>query len=197
MGNEEVINKDYLQEGTIKNIKKQFELNKNIPSVHLHQFLEKKFYMKVKKELQQESWKRLTDILAYSYENARISPSLAKLFHDPAFLKFLSFILCKKARRVDASCYSFGWKDYTVLHDLGKEKAGFDIVLDFSDTWDSLWDGSLVYTESKGEGLIVPASGNSLLLVQRKNIHIRKFLKYVNHYAGKNKRVLVMGKIVT
>jgi hypothetical protein len=190
-----MINKIYLETGAIQRIQEQFLSNKKIPNIHLHYILDNSIYDKIRNKLLRLDLKKDIEILTHSYKVASLSQNIRGLINNKELLKFISFIINKKVRKINALCYSFKWKDYTLLHDKEKEKAGFDFILDFTEDWNEYAGGQILYTESKGEGLVVPAVGNSLLLVNRKNKHARKFVKYVNHHAGKNRRFLMIGKI--
>src|SRR3989344_6684859 len=127
------VNEVYLRLEIVKQIRDQFLSNKTIPSVHLHEFLDKSFYILLRKEIFGLKLKNEIDRLSHKHQSGKITGEINNLLNDYNLLNFISLVIGKHVRKIDATCFSFGTGDYSVLNDLGKEKPGIDFVLDLTD----------------------------------------------------------------
>lgn len=187
-----MINKFYLNREVVESVRNSFWKN-SPPSIHLHNFLDEDSYKVLKKELRKTRWKKSKEVLTHSYKKSNLSKNIQKILKSQSILEFLSKILNKKVKNIEAELFCFEWKDYTILNDLKKESENTEFILDLTENWKDNFGGKIVYTKGLGEGLIIPVKKNSLLLL-KKDSKIRKFIKYVNNNAGKNKRIILIGK---
>jgi hypothetical protein len=90
--------------------------------------------------------------------------------------------------------WSFGSKDHTVINDEKVEKPGIDLILDVTPDWKTEWGGSVFYVDGSGQFTMIKPEENKLLIFRRdKGTH--RFVQYVNHHAGKNKKVFLIARI--
>lgn len=100
----------------------------------------------------------------------------------------------RPVQKVDLHVCLFSWKDYIVLSDETVEPASIDLIIDLTDDWPEGAGGEVIYRDRDGNYFPLQIASNMLVLVERKRA-IQKFVKYVNHYAGNKRRILLMGKI--
>lgn len=189
-----MINKTYLNPKTVEKIKQEFLSQDDFPSIVLFKFLEREMYLKLRQQIVRLYYKKEVVRTSHSYAVAEISPAMAKFLNGKEFLDFLSLILNKKVKKIDAKAYSFASKDYTILSDKTLEEPGIDLILDFTHDWDERANGYIFYRDGEGNFISLPIAADMLAIVERKE-GVQRYVQYVNHYAGKNKRVLVMGKM--
>ena len=87
--------------------------------------------------------------------------------------------------------YSFSVGDYTLLNDGRTEKDGIDIIFDLTEQWDPSAGGVITYVDGTGDALKIHIKSNSLIIVRRQR-EMQRFVKYVNHNAGKKRRLFVL-----
>lgn len=116
--------------------------------------------------------------------------TLLQFVRSQRFAQFVSSIAQKKVACKTASWRVFAHGDYTLLHDKNREPPGIDVILDLTPSWDGRACGHHSYVEN-GKGLVrIPPGFNTLAIVQRPK-SVMKFVKYVNHHAGRNKRFVL------
>ena len=189
-----MINNSYLNEQTIKKIRGLFFSDKVFPSIKLQNFFDKRLYDETMKEILNSKYKKMIKPMQHSYSVSKTPKTLAQFINSEQFKNYISEITGKKIKNINGSMYKFGWKDYTLLHDENTQKENFDFILDFAGSWDDRAGGRLIYTDGKGNYNYIPSSDNTLTIVHRKN-DFQKFVQYINHYAGNNKRYLFIGLI--
>lgn len=187
-----MINKNYLQEEIIVQIKEAFSENE---FVRLEGFLDEDEYNDLNEKINRGNGKlaKIPDRYSYSLIDNREAESVV---NSSKFKEFLFRIIGKKFGKTKLSVKRFGWKDYTLVHDdeAGKEETRFFFII--ADKWDSAFGGQIVYLTENGLGnpLVFPIAGNSFCIIRkRKDMH--SFVKYVNNLAGKRSFVVVEGKI--
>ncbi|MDO8656562.1 MAG: hypothetical protein Q7K45_04950, partial [Nanoarchaeota archaeon] len=87
------------------------------------------------------------------------------------------------------------WKEYTILSDSSVEEPGIDFIFDFTHDWDDKSNGYIFYKDEEGNFISLPIAADMVAIVERKE-GVQKYVQYVNHYAQKSRRLLVMGEIV-
>ncbi len=184
-----MINKYYLENW--KEIKASFWEKKDFPSAVLLDFFEKDLYLLIKKEIFSLSFCHEKKPMFHSYARANLSGALKKIFSLPECTNFISKVIGKKLIPKSASVYSFSAYDYTLINDSHKEKAGIDILFDFTGGWDSSGGGQITYVNGTGDALKLPIKRNSLMIIRRQK-NVQRFVKYVNHLAGKKRRNFLM-----
>ncbi len=175
-------------------IKKSFHEKKDFPHVLLFDFFDNQDYLRVKKQVGKISLKREKKPLFHSYASASLSLELGNLFSSQEFTDFVLAVIGKKLNSSTARIYSFSARDYTLLNDTYNEKAGVDILFDFTEEWDASAGGQITYVDGTGDALKLPIRRNSLMIVRRQK-NVQRFVKYVNHIAGKKRRLFVLVSI--
>lgn len=102
----------------------------------------------------------------------------------------ISFIIKKKVSFKESCICSYQHRDYTVRHDKNRELPGYDVLLDLTPSWNARACGHHSYVKNGEEIVRIPAMFNSLAIIHRPN-NVQKFVKYVNHHAGKDKRIVL------
>jgi len=103
----------------------------------------------------------------------------------------ISTIVQKKVRFKESCLCVYTHRDYTLRHDKNKEPPGYDVILDLTPHWDTRACGHHSYVDRKGNELVrIPVAGNTLAIVHR-TADVQKFVKYVNHHAGKDRRIVL------
>lgn len=184
----------YLEKKTQTILRKSFYQNQELPSVQLRQVFDHEFYRKLQPEILSLSYQANRQLLTHSYLTAALPAPLLRLFHSSEFFSVISGIIGRPVQKVDFHAHLFSWKDYTVLSDETIEPAGIDIIIDLTEDWPEGAGGEIIYRDQEGNYFPLPSAPNMLAIVQRKRT-IQKFVKYVNHYAGTQKRVLLLGRI--
>lgn len=105
--------------------------------------------------------------------------------------KVISTIVGKPVRFQDACWCVYAHKDYTLLHDKNKEPPGYDVILDLTPRWDNRACGYHSYVDGKGSELVRVAPAANALTIVRRPKDVMKFVKYVNHHAGTDKRFVL------
>lgn len=165
----------------INEIRKAFYSNKDLPSIQLYDFLDKKSYDDLKKKISKLKLARKTQAMQYSFSEAEFE-------FDKEIIDFVQSILKKKIQKTKLLC--FEWKDYTILNDEVLEKPGIDVIFDITDDWNENCGGSIVYVDGNGEYTKITPSGNTLIIVERKK-NTQKFVKYINHLAQKKRCFMI------
>lgn len=180
----QTVNPLYLDK--IEEIKKSFQSNKDFPSIQLPDFLTN--FEELKSKITKINFKKDTNLLHHRLSKAEIELDL------PELAEFLSKILNKKIKTLNFTAFMLEWKDFMILNDDCVEKPGIDIMLDFTENWDSESGGQIIYTNGKGENYTIPVLKNSLTMVERKK-GLQKFFKYVNNLANNRRYFLVLSTI--
>lgn len=184
-----MINKYYLE--NLEKIRVSFHEKKDFPSMVLFDFFDKPKYLHVKKQLEKISLKREKKPLFHSYAYGRLSQELQKIFSSPEITNFIREVIGNKLNLLKARIYFFSARDYTLLNDSHKEKAGIDILFEFTEKWDPSWGGQITFVNGTGDALKLPIQKNSLMIIRRQG-NIQRFVKYVNHNAERKRRVFVL-----
>jgi len=171
------------------------KIHRSLPSISLHDFLEPKDYKKLVYRLKKCKWKKECVPDKFSFSIAKIPPKAAKILNHQEVLDILSKILKKEVDNIKLNAFRFAHKDYTILHDTLKSKPGTDIVFDCTGLWNEESGGNLVYKHKNGNTNSIPPNPNVLSIVHRNKGDLR-FIQYINHYAKKKKRLILMGTIL-
>ena len=195
MGNR-FINPVYLQQETIEKIKELYKSDSRFPSVKLEKFLPKEAHGQLFRQATKAKFKRECRPDRESFSKAGTPKPIKRFLDSAEFSGFLSRVLGKKAAIGDSSLFRLEWKSYVLLHDEEDEKPGIDIVLEFTPAWDEMWGGAITYRDAEGEFRTISDAENTLFIIERKK-GIRQYVKYVNHRAGKSKRIFLVGRVKT
>ena len=152
-------------------------------------FFNEDFYKEIFEKLRRNYGERVKLADRHSYEKLD-AVELKGIFKDKEFLNFINLISCENFNNCEINVRRFGWGDYTLLHDSFVRK-GMEFLLIFADKWDDKFGGYIVYTDNEEKSFIFSIKGNSFILINKKGM--RRFVKYVNHLAGKKNFFLVEG----
>ena len=179
-------------------------LNKNvIGQIGNHYF--KTEVLRLDGFLNELAYERLFDILKnfkfvrknipnkFSLGNAERVDEIEKIFSSIDFLNFINFITKKNFVRCNLRINEFQKGDYTLLDGFKQDKKGSEFFFIFSEGWDDSFGGQVVYRINESEDLVFSIMGNSFVLLN-KGEDVGRFVKYINHFAGKRKVYLVDGK---
>ena len=185
-------NPAYKNQETISQIRRAFSKNTNLPSVTLQKFFDESVYSSLQSAFRKQKFTKKADRMHYRYSTSPLPKALKEILNDENFIALCSRILDTKMKGIEGAMHSFGWKDYTLLHDEAIEQPGFDIIMDFTDAWPKDAGGISVYVDGTGNYHHIPSSSNTLTLASRKE-GVSKFVQYVNHKAGQRSRMLFLG----
>lgn len=190
-GSKAVINPVYSNKSVIGKLREQFIAE---GALLLLQFWQPEFYRRLREKILHLHYHKEILRTSHSYNAAEISWQLKKSMEEQLNY-FLSRVLPAKAAIQLEKVFSFSWKDYTILSDEASEEPGTDLILDFTGTWPAEAGGAVVYKNYAGEAFTIPSQGNLLALVKRE-AGMQSYVQYVNHRAGKEKRAMILGKIL-
>ncbi|HLD87309.1 MAG TPA: hypothetical protein VJB12_04555 [Candidatus Nanoarchaeia archaeon] len=185
-------NPAYKNQETISQIRRAFSKNTNLPSVTLQKFFDESVYSSLQSAFRKQKFAKKVDRMHYRYSTSPLPKALKEILNNENFIALCSRIMGTKITRIEGALYSFGWRDYTLLHDEAMEQPGFDIIIDFTDSWPQDAGGIIVYVDGTWNYHHIPPTPNALSLTKREE-NVQKFVQYVNHKAGKKSRVLFLG----
>ena len=199
-----IINRNYLPEQTIKKIRYSFRYNKDFPSISLINFLDKNSYFFLRKELSCLNLIKQKNPLLHSYSKSLLPKHVTSFFNRKDLHDFITKIIGIDVDKIDLSYYRFSRKDYMMLHDptsnRKKNQRGYDLLFDLTLNWNEEWGGTIFCIDCFGNHHKILQHQNTLTIIERKrenNSYPKCYLKYINNYAKNNKRLLIMGKIIT
>lgn len=184
-----MVNPIYQQSATVHQLQTLFQENKLLPSIQLHNFFTKQEYKKIHQIITKTSFTHHQKPLLYSYSTAKIKQEIVPYLEE--INKIVKVIIKKNYQPKTTQLLQFQHKDYTLLNDKNIEAQGYDIILDLTDNWHESFGGKLIYTNGQGESFNIPAKPNTLTIVKH-TTQFQKYIEYVNHYAKKKKRFLLI-----
>ena len=179
-----MIEKNYLEEKAIKQIKQQYDNNKFMKSISLYGFFEDKFLNRIIDEVDNELFEKDHSLMTHRRYKASFEKLGNRILENGDFLKLIEEIceikLEKYSIHYELHRYKIG--DYKILSDGDNNKKGIELIIDLTPVWDDENGGYLIYTNGDGEFYEIPSSYGSLTIVDREK-DLQYFVKYVNHYA--------------
>ena len=179
-----MIEKNYLEEKAIKQIKQQYDNNKFMKSISLYGFFEDKFLNRIIDEVDNELFEKDHSLMTHRRYKASFEKLGNRILENGDFLKLIEEIceikLEKYSIHYELHRYKIG--DYKILSDEDNNKKGIELIIDLTPVWDDENGGYLIYTNGDGEFYEIPSSYGSLTIVEREK-NLQYFVKYVNHYA--------------
>ncbi|MGA0276459.1 MAG: hypothetical protein ACO3LF_00995 [Candidatus Kariarchaeum pelagius] len=179
-----MIEKNYLEEKAIKQIKQQYDNNKFMKSISLYGFFEDKFLNRIIDEIDNELFEKDHSLMNHRRYKASFEKLGNRVLENGDFLKLIEEIceikLEKYSIHYELHRYKIG--DYKILSDEDNNKKGIELIIDLTPVWDDENGGYLIYTNGDGEFYEIPSSYGSLTIVEREK-NLQYFVKYVNHYA--------------
>lgn len=188
-----VINPVYLSHNALYGAAMQFAKEK---SIQLRQFLIPDLAKALSGQLAKAPLKEHYVPDQYRCHGPKSAPALAKqlqrvLAKTHEMRKIVSTIVQEKVRFKDACICIYKHGDYTVRHDKNREPPGYDVIIDLTPRWDGRACGHHSYVDAAGsERVKVPPMFNTLAIVHRP-AKLHKFVKYVNHNAGDDRRIVL------
>lgn len=179
-----MIEKNYLEEKAIKQIKQQYDNNKFMKSISLYGFFEDEFLNRIIDEIDNELFEKDHSLMTHRRYKASFEKLGNRVLENGDFLKLIEEIceikLEKYSIHYELHRYKIG--DYKILSDGDNNKKGIELIIDLTPLWDDENGGYLIYTNGDGEFYEIPSSYGSLTIVEREK-NLQYFVKYVNHYA--------------
>ena len=179
-----MIEKNYLEEKAIKQIKQQYDNNKFMKSISLYGFFEDKFLNRIIDEVDNELFEKDHSLMTHRRYKASFEKLGNRILENGDFLKLIEEIceikLEKYSIHYELHRYKIG--DYKILSDEDNNKKGIELIIDLTPVWDDENGGYLIYTNGDGDFYEIPSSYGSLTIVERQK-DLQYFVKYVNHYA--------------
>ena len=185
----ELVNDIYLNAAVVKQMKTAF---KNTGVLRLDSFFNELKYKAIFDLFDSINGKKKKIADRFSFEEMN-AHKIKKMFASKEFISFISSIIGKKFYKIKVEVRRFRHRDYTLVHDFNSR--GIEFFMFFSKGWSDKLGGQLVYRDVDGKSLIFNVRGDSFVLINSRSY--RKFVKYVNHLAGKRSFVLIEGKIIT
>ena len=179
-----MIEKNYLEEKAIKQIKQQYDNNKFMKSISLYGFFEDVFLNRIIDEIDDELFEKDHSLMTHRRYKASFEKLGNWILENGDFLKLIEEIceikLEKYSIHYELHRYKIG--DYKILSDDDNNKKGIELIIDLTPVWDDENGGYLIYTNGDGDFYEIPSSYGSLTIVERQK-NLQYFVKYVNHYA--------------
>ena len=168
-------------------LKENYRQN-NPKGVQIQGFMDAESYKKFLVAIAKVNFRKAEIRDTHSYFEAD-SPAL-KFLSNNEFLSFAAAVTGKKFKSANCSLKIFMAGCYTLMHDeLPKSKIEF--YFDLTPRWSDSSGGMIVYLTKAGEKLAIPPSPNMLIIAETG----RSYVKYVNHLAGDDGRLVVYGII--
>ncbi len=190
-----MINKGYLSTEIVEKLSQEFYKNNALPSVTLMEFFERKEFDRMISEISAINFKVCRRRMEFSYKKSVLPESIKKVISNEFLKAYISSIIGKKIKKIEGEIRVFGWKDYTLINDKTIEKPSVELIIDFSVKMRNDCGGGIIYVDGTGEYSEILSSHNSITLLNRKK-GIQKFVKYVNHLAGKDNKIYFIGRII-
>ena len=144
----------------------------------LHDFFTTTVANNLSIKMKAETWKK--EYVPDKYHRER-----AQQFRSNEFTRFIRRITGITKNIVSFGC-RFGSGDYTLLNDAQHPISVF-VTIDLTKNWNSKWGGYTVLERNDEQPAIIASKFNSLVI----GTDVQEFVKYVNHGAGKRKRILI------
>lgn len=187
----DLINPVYLHKKTLEQARTLF-LNNTPNSIQLHQFLTQNCYHELIKKISRLAWKQKSIPDLYQYTTTKIPKDIKTILTTRGITTILNTITSRETILQHAELCCFEHYDYTLLNDACTKKQTLFFELELTPTWNLTWGGYTSYVNHGTELVRNNPTPNTLTIVQQ-NKDTQHFIKYVNHFAQKNKRVLIRG----
>ena len=182
-----MINKAYLKESTLEKFREIFQ--DNAPKgIQITSFMELDSYHEFLKSISSASFQKNDVRDMHSFFEAK--PKALKFFNSSEFISFASKITGKKLKKAKCSLRMFMKGCYTLIHEETSKK-GLEFFFDLTPEWNDSFGGQIAYLAYDGSKVITPQYPNTLILAESG----RSYVKYVNHLAGSEGRLIVYGKM--
>ena len=179
-----MIEKNYLEESAIRQIKEQYNNNTFMKSISLYGYFEDVFLKKIIDGIDDELFEKDHSLMTHRRYKSRFKKLGEGLLNNHDFLRLIEEICEIKLEKysVDYELHRYKIGDYKILSDENDRKKGIELIIDLTPLWDDGNGGYLIYANGDGEFYEIPSSYGSLTIVEREK-NLQYFVKYVNHYA--------------
>ncbi len=179
-----MINAKLLKPKVLKELQQGFKEN-NPRGVQVQGFMDAESYKKFLAAIAKVEFKKaeVRDMLSF-FEAKQIA---LKWFGSREFLSFASAVVGKKLAKAKYSLRIFMAGCYTLMHD--KAQKGIEFYFDLTPQWEPDWGGATFFVTEEGQKLMIPPTPNNLVVAEAS----RSYVKYVNHLAGGEGRLVVYG----
>jgi hypothetical protein len=187
-----MINPIYTKPKTIAQLQHLFQENKQLPSIQLHNFFTTEEYSHINSVISTARFTHTQKPLLYSYSTTKTQKEIIPYLKE--IKKISQQIIQHKLIKINIQIpqiIQLGHKDYTLLNDKNLQPQGYDIIFDLTDNWQPEFGGNLTYTNSNNQSFTITSKPNTLTIVERSDL-FQKYIEYINHYAQKNKRYILM-----
>ena len=179
-----MINPKILKQKVMAELGSGFREN-NPKGVQVQGFMDAECYRQALSEISSADFKKSEQRNTHSYFEAR--PEALSFFSSKEFLSFASAVVGKKLTKAHCTLRIFLAGSYTLLHD--NPEKGVEFYFDLTQGWNNEAGGAIAYLTAGGEKLAIPPSPNTLIIAEAG----RSYVKYVNHLAGEEGRLVVYG----
>jgi|GEM_PF-4081416 len=151
--------------------------------IELQQFTKPEFAQKISREVKKLRFQREEKLMSHSYGYSTDKRVLSEIVRE--IIPFIIDIM--PIKNLDLSIVKFEHKDYILIH----EKKQKTFILDLTQQWSDAFGGQTVFSNMKGENIIINQKFNSLILSDDKR---HMFIKYINNKSKKIARYVVVGR---
>ena len=151
--------------------------------------------IKLCRSIERLQWKKKTEYDKFNYKIAPLPKELLEFLQSQDFLETVSILSGKTPKEVICELRLFEHENYTLLHDEIAQPEGIAFELEFTPIWNEKWGRCTIFARKKKELACITPTPNTLTLV-RQDKNTKSFVKYVNHLAEKNIRIVLQGGII-
>ena len=192
------IHPSYLDVSIVKKMAVAYKKRKTVPSLELQSFLQPSVFSAIKKQAEKAKYTTISfpdmfiNNIIEEKEIKGVLNEFMSFLESKEFSLFLSAIAGKKIFCKTIEWCSFGHGQYTLLYDEMQQEQGVYLFFDCCSLEESCGGYTSIISDSKELACILPKQ-NTLTFFTLSN-KVRYFTKYVNHKAGKKRRVVLMVK---
>ena len=177
----------YLKPEILDKLRQVFKEN-NPRGIQITSFMDLISYKFFLKEISKVKFQKNKIMDMHSFFESK--PDALNFFNSPEFLSFASILTGKHLTKSDCSLRMFMKGCYTLIHEETAED-GIEFFFDLTPKWDNEFGGYTAYLAYDGSKVITPQYPNTLILAESG----RSYVKYVNHLAKSDGRLVVYGKL--
>lgn len=169
----------YVDPTVVPRIKEAYKAN-TPASVQLQQFLAPETAKALHSALSKAAWRHNCIPDRYSRDEAALPAAAIKILKSAGVMAFIASVT--GARVTSATLERYGHRDYTLRND-EEAPPGLVAYLDWTAEWDETFGGETIVADENGELVRVGPMANTLVIIDCAKVY--PFVRYVNHYAGK------------
>ena len=186
-----LINPIYFDVETIAQLQDYFAADEAMKSVMLSNFFTKEAIQQLMNEIDEAEFIKDYEEMTHRRYKADVSNTIKRLLDSKDLASLVQQITGLSISSTDSNMYRFAHREYQIISDETILPEGLDLIFDLTPQWVEELGGIITYTDGEGQFYNLPPNFGSLTLVKRPdNYHY--FVKYVNHYAEKLNRVVII-----